>query len=220
MTYLVPTIVSIVFSLGICGAAYVVLRKRSGGSSVALRASLLSEITSLSTELQELRRFEKSYTGAGQLSGLRERLDKLQIELNAETNALKLVEEKLLEAQKVVEGKETHQQEIKSVRVADEVALQGLLARYSDISEESIALEKNLANSMHNLDSMLSQLTLTDEQKKLLTDISEALSSAGERMRELLTEYSTVKERLDSLTDQHAALEEEYTKLVEQQLGE
>jgi len=29
-----------------------------------------------------------------------------------------------------------------------------------------------------------------------------------------------VKERLDSLNDQHGALEEEYTKLVEQQLGE
>lgn len=220
MAYVIPTTISVLFSLGVFGAAFAVLRKRTGGSSVAARASLLTEITSLTTELQELRRFEGSYTGAGQLAGLRERLDKLQVDLKAETDALKLVETKLLEEQKVVEGKEAHQQEMKSVRVADEVALQGLLARYSDISEESIALEKNLANSMKNLDSMLDQLTLTDEQRKLLTTISEALSSAGERMRDLLTEYSTVKERLDSLTEQHSALEEEYTKLVEQQLGE
>lgn len=220
MAYLVPTIISILFSLGIFGAAFVVLRKRSGGSSSTSRASLIVEITSLTTQLQDLRRFEGSYTGAGQLSGLRERIEKLQVELNAETDALKGVESKLLEAQKIVEGKEAHQQEMKSVRVADEVALQGLLARYNDISEESINLEKNLAASMKNLDSIMSELSMTEDQRKLLNDISEALSAAGERMRELLTEYSTVKERLDSLTEQHAALEEEYTKLVEQQLGE
>ncbi|MFM1847940.1 MAG: hypothetical protein RL417_1414, partial [Pseudomonadota bacterium] len=137
MSYLVPTIIAAAISTGILGAAFVVLRKRTGGSSVAERATLLTEITSLTTELDGLRRYEKSYTGAGQLAGLKERLDKIQIELNTETDALKVIEAKLQDAQKIVEEKETHHQEIKSVRVADEVALQGLLARYEDISEES-----------------------------------------------------------------------------------
>jgi predicted nuclease with TOPRIM domain len=73
---------------------------------------------------------------------------------------------------------------------------------------------------MKSLDAILSELNLTQDQRKHLSDLSETLTSAGGRLRELLTEYQTVKERLDMLTQQHADLEEEYTKLVEQQLGE
>ena len=220
MSYLVPAIAAAAVSVGVLGGAFVMLRKKLGGSSAAERAGFLTEITSLTTELEGLRQYEKSYTGVGQLTSLKERLEKIQIELSTQTDALKIVEARLNDAQKIVEGKEAHHQEIKSVRVADEVALQGILARYNDISEESISLEKSLAASMKNLDAMLNELTLTEEQRKLLTELSTALSNAGERLRDLLTEYNTVKERLDSLTEQHAALEEEYTKLVEQQLGE
>ena len=73
---------------------------------------------------------------------------------------------------------------------------------------------------MKNLESILGEVTLTDDQKAELDKLNDALSSAGENMRTLITEYESVNERLKMLREQHEDLEEEYTKLVEQQLGE
>jgi hypothetical protein len=38
-------------------------------------------------------------------------------------------------------------------------------------------------------------------------------------LRDLIIDYQGLNERLDNLKGQHADLENEYTKLVEQQLG-
>ena len=81
-------------------------------------------------------------------------------------------------------------------------------------------LEQQLANSMKNLDQLMNDVQLSETQRALLDDLSSALSGAGERMRDLLTEYNTVHERLELLQQQHRDLEDEYTRLVEQQLGE
>ena len=220
MEFLVPTLIAVILSAAVFGGAFVFIKKKMGGSSTGSRTGLIAEITALTNELDGLKRFERSYAGSGQLTGLKERIERLDIELTGESETLRGVEAKLQEAQKVVEGKESQQQEIKSVKLKDEIMLQDLLSRYDDISGESIALEQKLAQSMKNLDSMLSELTLTQDQRALLTDLSNGLTAAGERLRELLTEYQTVKDRLDMLTQQHADLEQEYTKLVEQQLGE
>ena len=63
-------------------------------------------------------------------------------------------------------------------------------------------------------------IELTAEQQQVLEELSNTLTEAGSRMRDLLTDYAMVKERLDGLNGQHHDLEEEYTRLVEQQLGE
>jgi chromosome segregation ATPase len=220
MEFVPETAIALLVAAVIFGAGYFVIKKQRGGSSSITRAKLLTEITSVTTELEGLKRYERSYSGAGQLAQLRERIEAITVTLAAENATLKGIEEKLQAAQKIVEGKEAQQQEVKSVKVKDEVMLQGLLARYNDIAEESKALEHRLAQSMKSLDAILSELNLTQDQRKHLSDLSETLTSAGGRLRELLTEYQTVKERLDMLTQQHADLEEEYTKLVEQQLGE
>ena len=91
---------------------------------------------------------------------------------------------------------------------------------YDSCASESVALEQRLAQSLKNLDSIIDQLQLTQAQKASLTDLSNAATSAGGRLRDLITEYETLNERLKTLTQQHQDLEEEYTKLVEQQLGE
>jgi len=220
MEFLLETMIALLVSGVIFGGGYIVIKKQRGGSSTTTRANLLMEIASLSTEIDGLKKYERSYSGAQQLTGLQERINALTAMLASENAALKVIEEKLHGAQKIVEGKETQQQEVKSVKVKDEVMLQGILARYNDVAEESKALEQRLAQSMKSLDAILSELNLTQDQRKHLSDLSDLLTSAGERLRELLTEYQTVKERLNMLNLQHADLEEEYTKLVEQQLGE
>jgi predicted nuclease with TOPRIM domain len=67
---------------------------------------------------------------------------------------------------------------------------------------------------------MLSELQLTLDQRAVLEELNNALISAGSRLRELLTEYSSVNQRIQALQQQLKDLEDEYTKLVEQQLGE
>lgn len=219
MEFVVETGIALILSLAVFGVGFVVIRKRRGGSSSIARANLLTEITSLTTELESMRKYEHSYAGPGQLQELTSRIEAIKVELTKESDTLKAIEVKLRDAQKIVEGKEGQQQEMKSVKVKDEMTLQGLMTRYNDISDESRTLEQRLAQSLKNLDTIFSEFTLTQEQRKHLSDLSETLTAAGDRLRELLTEYETVKERLDMLSAQHADLEAEYTKLVEQQLG-
>ena len=71
-----------------------------------------------------------------------------------------------------------------------------------------------------SLDNIMAELELTEDQRGLLDELSKALTSAGSNLRDLLMEYEAVKTRLENLRQQHLDLEEEYTKLVEQQLGE
>ncbi|RIL09567.1 MAG: hypothetical protein DCC75_06225 [Proteobacteria bacterium] len=73
---------------------------------------------------------------------------------------------------------------------------------------------------MKSLDTLTADLQLTPDQKGAFDDLSNGLTAASARLRDLLTEYNTLNERLVNLQQQHLDLEEEYTRLVEQQLGE
>ncbi len=181
---------------------------------------LVSRISASSDKLDNLLTYIDSYCSRGQYESISGKLSGLKSELEKERTTLKDLEGRLDSSQQQVEEKETHQQEIKSSKEEDEIKLDELLSSYSDISAESIALEQKLAQSMKNLDSIMKEVTLTEPQRKLLDDLNEALNEAGSNLRDLLMEYETVNERLNMLKEQHDDLEEEYTKLVEQQLGE
>lgn len=200
--------------------AYNLLNKRSAVSVGKQRDQILAQIDEISGELEELIKYKDSYCAKGQYSTVSGRLEERQKDLENEKGALKELESRLDEAQTNVEGKESHQQELKSSREEDEVKLEELLTNYGEISSESISLEQKLAESLKNLDNISEEVELNDDQKALLEDLSMALGNAGENLRNLLMEYETVNERLSLLREQHEDLEDEYTKLVEQQLGE
>jgi predicted nuclease with TOPRIM domain len=61
---------------------------------------------------------------------------------------------------------------------------------------------------------------MTQSQREMFLGLQSTVEEAGARLRDLLMEYQTVNERLNMLRQQHSDLEEEYTRLVEQQLGE
>ena len=200
--------------------AYNFLNKRSAVSVGKQRDKLLADIGELSGELEDLLKYKDSYCAKGQYATVTKRLEERQKDLENEKAALKELESRLDEAQTNVEQKESHQQELKSSREEDEIKLEEILTSYSDISSESISLEQKLAQSLKNLDSISEEVELNDDQKAILEDLSSALSNAGENLRNLLMEFETVNERLTLLREQHEDLEDEYTKLVEQQLGE
>lgn len=212
-------IIAILTSGLIVGATFV-LKKRLITSSGSASASIQEEITAITRKLEELAQYAPAYTSRKQLENIEQQLTDESTQLEKEKIRLKEVETKLESAQKLVETKEGQQQETKSSREEDEQKLRELMAAYTDISSESIGLERKLAASLKNLETIVSEVKMTDDQKAVLNDLLNSLTEGSSRLRELLTEYQVVNERLEMLQQQHGDLEEEYTKLVEQQLGE
>jgi chromosome segregation ATPase len=196
------------------------LKKKLLSSTVEGKDKLLTSIQESTAAAKALLQYKDSYASKGQLDNVGQLHTSAQTDLEREKNTLKEIETKLSTAQKLVEGKESRQQEIKSARMEDEVKLQELLSNYENLSSEAIALEQKLAASLKNLDSIMDEIELTQDQKGALQELSNSLTAAGARLRDLLTEYEQTNQRLENLRQQHVDLEDEYTKLVEQQLGD
>lgn len=199
---------------------FVVAKKQIMGSDGAERDGIIAEINKLHDALEELATYKDSYVSAGQFKAITDRLNDLQRDLKKEKDSLVAIEQKLTTSQKQVETKETQQQEIKSSKAEDEAKVEELLATYQDAANESVLLEQKLASSMKNLDELLNEASLSPVQKGQIVDLQNALSAAGATLRDLIMEAQQTNERLDGLKQQHVDLEEEYTKLVEKQLGD
>ena len=181
---------------------------------------LLSQVTEAQTKIDSLLLSKDSFVGKNQYSFLTGKFDEISSQISAEKKALEETEQKLDTAQKLVETKESQQQEIKTAKEEDLIKLQEISAAFEETSQESINLEQQLASSLRSLDALVAESQMNQVQKESVTFLQQAVETAGARMRDLLTEYQTVNERLTMLQQQHADLEEEYTRLVEQQLGE
>jgi chromosome segregation ATPase len=180
---------------------------------------LVEKISAKDKAIEELIRNPEEFASVGELDYVNGQLEEARKSIEHEKQHLREVEEKLEICQKDVEAKESQQQEMKSAKEEDERKLAELLENYEQISSESILLEQNLANSLKDLDNLMEELELTAQQKAILQNLSDALTSAGGRLRELLGEYDSINERLTNLRSQHDDLEGEYTKLVERHLG-
>lgn len=218
--FLVGTLIAATISAVLILGVFLFFKKKSSGAGGAEQQKKVAEINSLITELKSMGSYADAYASKAQLQTVMKQLDEARIAVETQKNQLKEIETKLDTAQKAVEEKETAQQELKSVNENEETKLAEILERYEQISQESIALEQQLALSMKNLDTIMSEVTLSDDQRATLEEFSNALVAAGSRLRDLITEYEVSKERLENLKTQHTDLEEEYTRLVEQQLGE
>lgn len=212
-------ILSVINAALIFGGLFL-LKKKVLGSATAETSQIQSEIDQISLKLEELVTFAPGYSSPKQLSTVEQQLGTESNELENEKIRLKEVESKLDVAQKNVEAKEGQQQDLKTSKEEDENKLRELMGSYQTISDESIALEKRLAASMKSLEAIISEVSVSDEHKAILNDLLETLTETSSRLRELLTEFQMVNERLTMLNQQFGDLEEEYTKLVEQQLGE
>lgn len=213
-------IIALSISLLVIGGVFVYILKSLTASVGNEKEALVQSLQDLDEELATFAKHTKSFASRGQFDTLIGMLEKAQRDLESEKNELKTIESKLDVAQKDVEQKEFQQQELKSAKEEDELKLTQLFDSYETVSSESINLEQQLAQSLKNLDTILAELQITDEQRDAFEQLSEGLTIGGSLLRELITEYNSVNERLNVLREQHDDLEEEYTRLVEQQLGE
>lgn len=217
---IIVAIVTAAIGVGAILGALRYLRSQAAQSVGAKRDDLTEQINTLTKEIEELLKYSNSFISQGQFNAINTKLMEVQEAFEQEKLNLAELEKRLGVAQEDVEAKESQQQELKTSKEEDEIKLDELLGAYQQISDEAIALEQQLAESMKNLDEIMETAPLNDDQKAVLGELSEVLSTAGSTLRNLITEYQTVNERLELLKEQHEDLEEEYTKLVEQQLGE
>ena len=217
--FFVVAIICSFLTVGIAIGSILGYRKFGSNGGSGEIATKTNAIEKISAELLGLAAFEASYGTAKQNTTLQGELTQARDIFAKQQAQLKEIEASLVKAQKAVEEKEAQQQEVKTLKEEDETKLIELLTTFETLSSESITLESELAHTLKNVEEMLSSATLTDQEKEILTEFNEALFSASSRLRDLMTEYGVVKERLEGLQGQFKDLEEEYTRLVEQQLG-
>lgn len=220
MGYLIYSLIGLIGSASLVSGVIIFIRARAARQSGSATGEIVLDIVKTTKQLQEQPKYLDSYLSKGILTQLAQQAETAQAELEKEKGTLKEVEGKLDAAQKNVETRELSHQALKTAKEEDEQRLQELMNAFGSISSESVSLEHKLAASLKNLDQMSTEVEITDDQKLVLTELSSALLNAGSRLRELILEYNSVNERLTMLQQQHNDLEEEYTRLVEQQLGE
>jgi chromosome segregation ATPase len=211
--------IAVILSLGCAAAGMFAAKKLSGGITKEGVLELRQQGEALESEFSNVLSEEIPLISKAQLTALVTETAEFKAGLESQRTMMVELEGRLNETQKTVEGKEREQQEMKSAREEDEKTLAEITAKYNENSAQAIALEHKLADSLKSLDAMIVEVPMTAEQKVVFQELSQALSTASSRLRDLIIDYQGLNERLEGLKGQHADLEVEYTKLVEQQLG-
>jgi chromosome segregation ATPase len=220
MLYLVAAICAVLCFFAAKGSVIAFQKSKfAAGGGAGTIAAKNAEIEKIGLSLIDLLQYENSYATGPQYRSLKDQLTSTKEVIAQQQAQLKQIETALTTAQKNVEEKEAQQQEVKTLKEEDEAKLIELLTAHETLSAEAISLESELAETLRNVEEMLKGTTLTEQEKEILNEFNETLFNASARLRDLMTEYSVVKERLEGLQGQFKDLEEEYTRLVEQQLG-
>lgn len=213
----------VVMSLLLAGAAVLAAlalnRKLSKGSSDEAIGDLRAESEKLEGEMISLLSDINRLASKGQIQTLVAQSQRFIKALEEQRDKLQQAEARLKKAQEEVIKRELSQQEIKTARQEDEKKLVEVMSNYQDFSSQSVTLEHKLAQSLRQLDAMITETPMSADQRALFQELSNALTAASAQLRDVIVDYQAVYERLDALRAQYADLEKEYTKLVDLQLG-
>ncbi len=217
MIYVI-TLLFILTSL-IVGAGAVHAGKKSGSHATDESiAALRQEAYELEDTLVKTLADAKKYTSAKQFASLSESIDRLS------TNTVKIkeqhlvIQKKITEAHSAVVSREEEHQSLRSVTQDDRELVTTALSRFNEASSECMSLEHRLADSLQTLDAMYSEISMTEPQKAMFEELSNALTSASGQLRNVIVDYENAHERLSTLQSRFVELENEYSGLVEKQL--
>lgn len=118
-----------------------------------------------------------------------------------------------------VDARESEQQNLRAMTEVDEAAINLTMTRYSEFSTESISLEQRLAESLRVLDTMATEVQMPPDLKAAFTEISNSLTQTSAQLRDVIIDYQGAHERLKTFIARFTDLENEYSRLVEQQLA-
>ena len=193
-------------------------KRLSGGESNEEVAALREEARGLETKIINLLAAEEDLISKEQLVGIRRKAADYRAMVESQRQTRVEIEQKLTTAHADVIAREAAHQEMKAEKHDDEVALQSVMSNYSDISTESVSLERRLAESLRTIDKMSTEISMTEDQRAVFEALSTALTNASAQLRDVIVAHQNVYERLEALRSQYTDLEAEYIKLVELQL--
>ena len=193
-------------------------KRLSGGESNEEIAALREEARLLETKIIDLLAAEEDLISNEQLASIRRKAEEYRATVESQRKARVEIEQKLTSAHADVIAREAAHQEMKAEKRDDEVALQSVMSNYSDISTESVSLERRLAESLKTIDKMSAEISMTEDQRAVFEALSSALTNASAQLRDVIVAHQNVYERLEALRSQYTDLEAEYIKLVELQL--
>lgn len=212
-------ILSFFLSIGACGGVIFLMRRQGAALSSTDWKELTDHITEYDGIIANIPQDSEGLASKSQVTTIGTQTQNFLTGLESQRALLKELESRLESANTQVIERERAQQELKSFKEEEEVKLLEVTANYQAIADKSIALEQELAESLKNLDVISKDVPMTDDQRAIFIALSEALSDTGTVLRDLIMDNQTSQERLSTLMAQRDELENEYTKLVEQQLG-
>lgn len=193
-------------------------KRLSGGDSDQEISRIREEARVLETKIIDLLAGEEQMISKKQLAAIQRKATEYRSTVESQRKARVELEQKLTSAHADVIAREAAHQEMKAEKQDDEVALQSVMSNYSDISTESVSLERRLAESLKTIDKMSTEISMTEDQRAVFEALSNALTNASAQLRDVIVAHQNVYERLEGLRSQYTDLEAEYIKLVELQL--
>jgi len=182
-------------------------------------AQLREESRVLENKLVETLSEAGHVASKSQVEFLRQQCDAFRQAVAEQEKSLVDLVERVDQTRNGVQSKEGEQQELRAMKEEDEAAINTTLARYSEFSTESLSLEQKLAESLRTLDVMTSEIQMTTDQQAVFAELSNALTQASAQLRDVIIDYQNANDRLRNLSSRFTDLENEYSKLVDQQLA-
>ena len=212
-------IIPVIILSGLVPLAGLMLGKRfSGEESNEHIAQIREESRILENQIIEVLAGEGELASKTQLSSIRKKAVEYRAAAESQKATRVELDQKLATSQADVISRESAHQDIKAEKQDDEVALQSVISNYSDISSESVSLERRLADSLKTIDKMTTEVAMSEDQKAVFDALGNALTNASAQLRDVIVAHQNVYERLEALRSQYTDLEAEYIKLVELQL--
>jgi chromosome segregation ATPase len=208
----------IVISVGAAFAAFHVGKKSGSHATDSSIAELREEARELEDKLVKILANAETFTSAKQLEALGEAVDKLTTQAEALKNQQGTVQQKIREAEKLVLEREQEHQNLRTVTAEDRSAVESALSSFEEASSECMSLENRLADSLQTLDAMYSEVSMTEPQKAMFEELSNAVTLASSQLRDVIVDYESAHERLSILHARFGELETEYSALIEKQL--
>jgi chromosome segregation ATPase len=214
----------ITFLLGILGSASVIFFTHKSIKNIVAKRSQSEDSLSLNTQniinklLSEINHIDKLASVKQKLS-LEQTITALNNSIITEQNELIRIEQLLSTRQHEVEDREIKIQSVKTANEEEIEALKNLSENLENLTNESAELEESLEGSLNDLNRLGSEIEMTREQRAKLDDYSSTLEQARKNLQELAYEAQESERRLKLLSQQFNSLEQEYSKLIEQQFA-
>lgn len=217
--YYLLTVLAALFAIALPLVAYSIGKRSGSSSSDEDAAKLREESQQLDSRLVETLSEVERFASKAQVNYLQQQRSALRQALTEQQQSLAQLVSRVDQTRSDVQSRETAQQELRAMKQEDEEAISRTLASYNEFSAESLALEQKLAESLRTLDVMTSEIKMTTDQQAVFAELSNALTQASAQLRDVIIDHQNANDRLANLASRFADLENEYSKLVEQQLA-